>query len=286
MSNDDLVGFVSGELFWDPKVDGSTIAVSADDGRVTLRGTVSSLAEKREAAKAAERVFGVVSVDNKLEVSLFDDDGERTRMPRSGKTCSRRSCSTASCPSTVDAEVFDGIVTLSGTVEWRYQRDEAERVASTIVGVSEIVDSIVIVSSGPRAGEVADAIKAAFVRNAKLDADDLSVSSSDGRVTVEGVVSSWTEHNDALDAAWAAPGVTDVDGSRPGRVLARRHRVCGAGVRPRRTRPQPSPASLPQRIVNSADAAAAVGRDRERHADASASRLHRRPRPGSARGGA
>jgi len=114
-------------------------------------------------------------------------------------------------PSTVDAEVFDGIVTLTGTVEWRYQRDEAERVASTIAGVREIVDSVLIVGTGPRAGDVADAIKAAFKRNAKLDADDLAVTTSNGTVTVEGVVGSWAEHNEALAAAWAAPGVTDVE---------------------------------------------------------------------------
>jgi hypothetical protein len=53
---------------WDPKIDNSAIAVSADDGRVTLRGTVGSLREKREAKNAAARVFGVVSVDNQLEV--------------------------------------------------------------------------------------------------------------------------------------------------------------------------------------------------------------------------
>ena len=55
-SNTDLTADVSDELFWDPKLDSTAIAVSADDGRVTLRGTVGSLREKREARKAAERV--------------------------------------------------------------------------------------------------------------------------------------------------------------------------------------------------------------------------------------
>jgi osmotically-inducible protein OsmY len=40
------------ELLWDPKVDTDSIAVSADDhGKVTLRGTVGSLRQKREAQK-------------------------------------------------------------------------------------------------------------------------------------------------------------------------------------------------------------------------------------------
>ena len=47
----DLTADVSDELFWDPKVDSTAIAVSADDGKITLRGTVGSLREKREARR-------------------------------------------------------------------------------------------------------------------------------------------------------------------------------------------------------------------------------------------
>ena len=50
MTNDQLVIDVGAELFWDPKVDSEAIAVSAaDDGKVTLRGTVGSFREKRSA---------------------------------------------------------------------------------------------------------------------------------------------------------------------------------------------------------------------------------------------
>ena len=41
----------SQELFWDPKVDSGAIAATAADGVVTLRGTVGSFREKREAAR-------------------------------------------------------------------------------------------------------------------------------------------------------------------------------------------------------------------------------------------
>jgi BON domain len=72
--DNDLAANVSDELFWDPKVDNAAIAVSANDGKVTLRGTVGGLREKREAKKAAQRVFGVISVDNQLQVKLMNDD--------------------------------------------------------------------------------------------------------------------------------------------------------------------------------------------------------------------
>ena len=74
MSRDnDLTADVSDELFWDPRVDSEAIAVSASEGNITMRGTVGSLREKREAKKAARRVFGVTSVDNQLQVRLLSD---------------------------------------------------------------------------------------------------------------------------------------------------------------------------------------------------------------------
>src|SRR5262249_47237859 len=112
-------------------------------------------------------------------------------------------------PSTVDAQVDDGFVTLTGTADWQYQRDEAEYVASNIVGTLDIYDDIGLKHSAS-ADDVKDSIKKAFKRSAALDASDLSVSSDNGTVTIDGTVSSWAEHDEAINAAWAAPGVTSV----------------------------------------------------------------------------
>src|SRR3954453_4569457 len=73
MNDNELVASVSDELFWDPKVDSEAIAVSADGGAVTGRGTVGSFREKREVRKAAERVWGVASVTSELEIELMRD---------------------------------------------------------------------------------------------------------------------------------------------------------------------------------------------------------------------
>jgi hypothetical protein len=72
---------IADELLWDPRIDNEMIAVAADDdGTVTLRGTVGSFRQRREAQKAAERVFGVTKVTNDLEVRLLTEhrrqDGE------------------------------------------------------------------------------------------------------------------------------------------------------------------------------------------------------------------
>ncbi len=67
-ANDDMVSDLMEELAADPKLDSAAITVAANDGRVTLRGTVGSLDERREASAVASRVFGVVWVRNELEV--------------------------------------------------------------------------------------------------------------------------------------------------------------------------------------------------------------------------
>ena len=206
--DNDLAADVSDELFWDPKVDNTAIAVSADGGKITLRGTVGSLREKREAQKAAQRVFGVSSVDNQLQVKLMNDD-KRADAELRGDVLQALMLDSL-VPATVDAKVEDGFVTLIGTAGWQYQRDEAEFVASNIVGTLDVFDEIELTYPTPNAGDVQESIKKAFKRNAAIDADDLSISTHNGTVTIDGTVGSWAEHDEALDAAWAAPGVTSV----------------------------------------------------------------------------
>jgi osmotically-inducible protein OsmY len=204
----DLTADVSDELFWDPKLDSTAIAVSADDGKITLRGTVGSLRAKREAKKAARRVFGVISVDNHLQVKLLND-ARRADADIRGDVLQALMLDSL-VPKTVDAKVEDGFVTLTGTANWQYQRDEADFVASNIVGALDVFDEIELMYPAPNAGDVKESIGKAFKRNAALDADDLYISTDNGTVTVKGTVSSWAEHDEAIDAAWAAPGVASV----------------------------------------------------------------------------
>jgi osmotically-inducible protein OsmY len=204
--NDDVTAHVNDELFWDPKVDSEAIAVSADDGNITLRGTVGSLREKREATKAAQRVYGVVSVDNQLKVRLLTEGGRLDAEIR-GDVLQALALDSL-VPKSVDAKVYDGVVTLTGTVEWKYQRDEADYVASAIVGALDVISEIEISGPPPQASDVKDSIKKALKRNAGVDSDALSVTTMNGTVTIEGTVRSWAEHDEAIDAAWAAPGVT------------------------------------------------------------------------------
>jgi osmotically-inducible protein OsmY len=208
MSNDQLVSSVTDELIWDPKVDSAAIAVSADDGVVTLRGTVGSFREKREAKQDAERVYGVENVNNELQVRILDAN-RRDDADLRGDVLRALMLDTL-VPPTIDAKVNDGWVILTGSAEWQFQRDEAEFIAANVLGVAGMINQIELMAAMPGAGDVKQSIKKAIERNAKLDAEAVSVESSNGTVTISGTVSSWSEHDDAVSAAWAAPGVRRV----------------------------------------------------------------------------
>jgi osmotically-inducible protein OsmY len=197
------------ELLWDPKVDSESIAVSADDhGKVTLRGTVASLRQKREAKNAAERVFGVTHVTDDLEVRLLTEH-RRGDAELRGDVLQALMLD-ALVPTTIDASVENGLVTLTGTADRQYQREEAEFVAGNVRGVTGVENDVYLTFPTPSAHDIEHSIKKALVRNAKLDADNLNVTISEGTVTLSGTVRSWSEHDAAVAVAWTAPGIKAV----------------------------------------------------------------------------
>jgi osmotically-inducible protein OsmY len=199
---------VSDELFWDPKIDPEEIAVGADDeGTVTLRGTVGSFRQKSEAERAAERVWGVTTVNNELSVRILDNH-QRDDAELRGDVLQALILDDL-VPTSVDAKVTDGWVTLTGSADYQYQREEAAFVAGNILGIFG-VDNEIMLTETPNAGDVAEDIKKAFQRSSKLDADLLTVDSANGTVTLQGTVRSWSERDDAVATAWASPGVRDV----------------------------------------------------------------------------
>jgi osmotically-inducible protein OsmY len=209
VTDDELQDWVRDELFWDPKVDSAAIAVSVSDGEVTLRGTVGSFRQKSEAQKAAGRVYGVTWVHNKLEVRILDEDGRQDADLRGAVLQAMMLDSLV--PASVDAKADSGLVTLTGTAAWQYQREEAEFVTGNVLGVVDVDNQITLTSPQPEAGDVKQSIERAFQRNANLDGEGLSVKTHGNVVTLGGAVSSWDERDAAVAAAWAAPGVAAVE---------------------------------------------------------------------------
>jgi osmotically-inducible protein OsmY len=209
MTDEELARGVADELYGDPKIDSQGIAVSAGDGIVTLRGTVGSFHQKREATNAAERVRGVMAVKNHIDVEILTHE-RREDADLRGDVLEALMLD-SQVPMTVNARVADGCVVLSGEVDWPYQRDEAERVAGNVQGVRGIVNEILLSDSFQVRGDVERRIRKAFLTTARLDAEHLDVAVADGTITLTGQVQSPREHDEAVAAAWAIAGVRSVD---------------------------------------------------------------------------
>jgi osmotically-inducible protein OsmY len=211
MSNAKLQADVRAELLWDARVaDPSEIAVAADAGTVTLRGTVGSLPQRRAARRAAKRVVGVAEVHDRLEVRLLRKDRREDAQIR-GAALHALEWNVAVPANRVDVDVDDGQVTLSGDVDWPYQARAASDLALSLFGVRGVTNDLQVRSPTTEITGLAHGIEQALARNAQTDAERIRVSVIDGAVTLSGEVSSWAERDAAVAAAYAAPGVRSVD---------------------------------------------------------------------------
>jgi len=210
MSNDhELQQRVIDELEFEPSVDSAHVGVSVHEGVVTLTGHVPSFVEKFAAERAARRVKGVRAVAQEIEVRLpadkkTDDDEIAARAVRI------LDWDIALPYRAVGVKVEHGIVSLSGEVDWAYQRAEAEYDVRKLGGVKAVINDIRI---RPRveAGDVKAKIRAAFERSAELESSGVTVTISDRKVVLGGKVQSWVEREAAERAAWSVPGVVAVE---------------------------------------------------------------------------
>jgi osmotically-inducible protein OsmY len=195
------------ELRWDPKVNSAQIGVSVDKGAVTLLGAVDTYAQKWAAEDATKRVFGVRTVAQDLTVKILANH-VRSDSDIAGAVQHALKWDVFT-PSSVTAKVQNGAVTLEGTVKWNFERDAAEKAVRFLTGVVSVYNSITLKPEAS-AAQVKEKIQSALQRQATTDTNSIHIDTAGGKVTLTGNASSWQSIEDAANAAWAAPGVTEV----------------------------------------------------------------------------
>lgn len=199
---------VTKELEWEPSINASQVGVAVKNGVVTLAGHLDTFAEKYAIERTVGRIADVkaiaIELDVKLEPGHLRSDTEIAAAAESALKWDSR------VPvEKIQVKVEKGWITLNGEVDWDYQRKAAEKAVRSLIGVVGVSNGITLKSIVTPAN-VASRIRDALTRHAEREANRIEVGVKGSVVTLHGEVDSLPERTAAINAAWAAPGISMV----------------------------------------------------------------------------
>jgi osmotically-inducible protein OsmY len=209
MSDTGLRQDIIDELEFEPSIDAADIGVAVENGVVTLTGHVPTYAQKATVEEVVWRIKGVKGMAQEIEVRPYG--ANKTADDEIAKRAlSMLEWNTVLPRGAVQIKVQNGWLTLTGKVEWNYQKVKAETTVKELAGVTGVTNHIQVtphISSSDVKKRIEDALR----RNAEVEAKSINVDVYDGKVTLQGRVHAWSERSAAERAAWSAPGVKTVE---------------------------------------------------------------------------
>lgn len=192
-----------------PLLNAAEIGVTAKDGVIILTGTVDNYAKKLKAEEAAKNVAGVKVVVKNITIEFgrttTHDDAQIVNEVVGAFKFNRKIPDDK-----VHVTVEHGWVTLSGNVEWNYQKEAARKAVKQLPGVKGVTNNLRIKANLRDALEKMD-IERALDRNWSIDSGGIKVAVSDNHATLNGIVNSIYQKDEAGRIAWNSPGVRTVD---------------------------------------------------------------------------
>ena len=142
MDDATITAKVKTELVKDTVVKARKIDVDTLDGVVTLTGVVKTNEEAERAREIAVRVRGVKKVKNNLQIGS-KTWGQSLDDKLIGSKIKAKLISEPGIRSlNIDVDVNKGIVTLTGIVKFKYQKERAIEIAKSTSGTINVVDNI------------------------------------------------------------------------------------------------------------------------------------------------
>ena len=206
--NKNLYTTVIDQLNFEPFLETAHITVGVtEEGVVTLRGKVSSYMQKKSAEAALKKLKDVTAIANDLEVESGGfHSRDDTSIAEEAVTCLKYSLAPKE---KIKIGVENGWITLTGEVEYHFQKKDAETLMHRLRGVRGITNLITLHQKvSPQ--DVKNKIMSEFQRNAALDAQHIQVETEGDTVTLKGRVRFCYEKEEAETAVWKIPGVREV----------------------------------------------------------------------------